>query len=165
MAVWSTGFQFHANSAWYRSCHMIKWVYRDVWTLSPDVPDDLLLHRLFPPNVQVIIADKTEGSLNSALQTRGKILQGYFPAYHSLHLPFDDRRHSRTTRVNRGALAPGCFTAGIPNSVARMSDFTNALITEFAAAAPLTTLAAPRNLLVPWQLGDEARNCTPPCCH
>jgi len=107
------------------------------------------LHRLFPPNVQVITADKTEGSLNSALQTRGKILRGYFPAYHSEHLPFDDRRHSRTTRVNRGALAPGCFTAGITNSVARMSQSTNSLTTEFAAAAPLTTLAAPRNLLEP----------------
>ena len=54
------------------------------------------------------------GQSRLSLPPRGQNLPGYPLAYHSEHLPFIARQHGRATRADRGALAPGCFTAGIP---------------------------------------------------
>jgi hypothetical protein len=40
-------------------------------------------------------------------------LLGHSSAYHSEHLPCDARQHSWATGAYRGALVPGCLTAGI----------------------------------------------------
>ena len=83
------------------------------------------------------------GQSRLSFPPRLKNLRGYSPGYHCEHLAFDVRRHGRAIRVDGGALAPGCFTAGIPNTVAHMPESANARTTEIAAAAPPITLCSP----------------------
>ena len=55
------------------------------------------------------------GQSQFSLPLRVQNLWDHYPAYHSKHLPCDARQHSRATGACRGALAPGCLSAGITN--------------------------------------------------
>jgi len=118
---------------------------RHLKSLGPDVPDNFLrtiwASRL-PPHVQAILAGQTEVSLDSASHLADRICD-------VTPLPTCEvRQHSRATRVNRGALAPGCLTAGIPST--QPPAFGSAPPLAQMAATTLQQLsAAPRNLLVP----------------
>ena len=77
-------------------------------------------------------------------------MRGYSPAYHSEHLPFDARQHGRATRADQGALAPGRFTAGIPNTQSPACQSPPTLALQRSPRQHHRQLsAAPRHLLVP----------------
>jgi len=140
---------------------------RHLKSLAPDVHDYFLrtiwASRL-PPHVQAILAGKTEGSLDSTSRLADN-LRCYSPAYHSQYLPFDTRQPSRTIRADRGALTPGCFTAGLTNRLSQSRARHRPHSRDRFSSTTDNTVQPHDICWYHWKFGDGARKCSSPCSH
>ena len=140
-----TGIPHHANSAWDISFKCLNGQQGSLETGSRRPERFSSKHLDQPTSTARASHYFRPGRKQSrlSLPPRGQNLLGYSPAYHSEHHPFDAPQHGRANRSNRGALAPGFFTVGIPNTVSRMPESANGRTLEIAALAPPTTLCSP----------------------
>jgi len=118
---------------------------RHLKNLAPDVPDDFLRTiraSLFPPHVQAIHASQTEGSLDSASHLADRFCEVIpLPTTASISPLTLDNPAGLLERIEE--LSPGCFTAGITNTAARIPESATARTPETASAALTTALCSP----------------------
>jgi len=122
--------------------------------LASDVPDDFWTSRL-PPQVQAIFAGQTEDSLDSTSHLADKIFEVTIPTTASISPATPDNTTGLLVRIE-GTHSPGCLTPGLTNT--QLLTFE-----EPHQQNPKLPFSTHRHLLVSFEIGDEARKCTPQC--